>query len=62
VGDQKTPRGGADPLAGEHKLHQLLSTAEGKSGILVDVHSISLGKLDCSSQSASPVLIEWTTS
>ena len=46
----------------ENKLCQLLSTAEGKSGILVDVHSISPRKLDCSSQSASPVLIEWTTS
>ena len=62
VGDQKTPRGGADPLSGENKVHQLLSTAKSKSGILVDVHSVVPGKLDCSSQSASPFLIEWTTS
>ncbi len=59
---QKATCSGAEGVAGEYKLGQLLSTAKGKSGILVDVHSISLGKLDCSSQSASPVLIEWTTS
>jgi len=30
------------------KTQLLLSTAEGKSGILVDVNSIFPGKLDCS--------------
>src|ERR1035438_2920751 len=59
---KKTTCSGAKGVAGEYKLGQLLSTAKGKSGILVDVHLSSLGKLDCSSQSASPVLIEWTTS
>src|SRR6266567_301396 len=43
-------------------LNQILSTAQGKSGILVDVHSVFPRKLDCSSQSASLVPIEWTTS
>jgi hypothetical protein len=28
----------------------------------VDVHSMAPRKLDCSSQSASPVPFEWTTS
>src|SRR5438046_4806082 len=45
-----------------HDFYQSLSTAEGESGILVDVHSVFPRKLDCSSQSASLVPTEWTTS
>src|SRR5579864_5085557 len=43
-------------------LNQPLSTAKAQSGILVNVHSIGPRKLDCSSQSASRVPLEWTTS
>src|SRR5258708_7793086 len=45
-----------------HDFYQGLSTTEGESGILVDVHSVFPRKLDCSSQSASMVPIQWTNS
>jgi hypothetical protein len=45
-----------------YDFNQRLSTAQGESGILMDVHLICPRKLDCSSQSASLVPIEWTTS
>ena len=48
--------------ASGHALHQLFSTAQGKSGILVDNHSVGPPKLDCSSQPASLFPTEWTTS
>ena len=54
--------GRAETQAANDGCDQRLSTAKGESGILVDVHSVCPEKLDCSSQSASPVPIEWTTS
>ena len=42
--DQKAPCGSADRVAADNKQCQLLSTAEGKSGILVDVHSVLFGE------------------
>jgi len=54
--------GTAEGQAANDGFDQRLSTAKSKSGILVDVHSDCPRKLDCSSQSASPVPIEWTTS
>jgi hypothetical protein len=57
--EESTP---AEGQAANDGFDQGLSTAKSKSGILVDVHSVCPRKLDCSSQSASPVPIEWTTS
>ena len=54
--------GTAKAQAANDGFDQSLSTAKRESGILVDVHSVCPRKLDCSSQSASPVPIEWTTS
>ena len=54
--------GTAETEAMNDGFNQRLSTAKRESGILVDVHSVCIRKLDCSSQSASPVPIEWTTS
>ena len=54
--------GTAEGQAANDGFDQRLSTAKRESGILVDVHSVCPRKLDCSSQSASPVPIEWTTS
>ena len=45
-----------------YDFDQRLSTTQRESGILVDVHSVCPRKLDCSSQSASLLPIEWTTS
>jgi hypothetical protein len=58
----KTGCGTAATQAMNDGFNQRLSTTESESGILVDVHSVCPRKLDCSSQSASPVPIEWTTS
>jgi hypothetical protein len=54
--------GTAEGQAANDGFDQRLSTVKRESGILVDVHSVCPRKLECSSQSASPVPIEWTTS
>ena len=60
--DLEAGRGPLQGHASGHALHQLFSTAQGKSGILVDNHSVGPPKLDCSSQPASLFPTEWTTS
>jgi len=52
----------AESHATSDGFNQRLSTAKRKSGILVDVHSVGPRELNCSSQSASAVPIEWTMS
>ena len=46
---------------GQNSLSERLSTERRKSGILMDVHSMSPKCVIASTQSASPVFIEWTT-
>jgi hypothetical protein len=48
-------------LPHEYSLSERLSTEGRKSGILMDVHSMSPKCVIASTQSASPVFIEWTT-
>ena len=49
-------------LPAQPQSGQRLSTTKAKSGILMNVHSLSSEGSSCSSQPASPVQIEWTTS
>lgn len=51
--DLKAGCGQLQSQASGHLLNQLFSTAQSKSGILVNNHSVGPRKVDCSSQSAS---------
>jgi hypothetical protein len=60
-------RGSAGPICGQfgHPLvndffRESFSTSEGKCGILVQVHSVSLRKRIWFAPSASPESVEWT--
>ncbi len=57
--DLKAGCGQLQSQAAGYLLNQLFSTAQSKSGILVNNHSVGPRKVDCSSQSVSLFPTEW---